>query len=127
MTRLIIVLTLGCKDTSYRYVIEFLKKKDVPVLIDWIPVLIDWIPGHSVIYINGNEIADHLVKEAAKETETYITDDRKLTSTADLCQAGIREVSIYGYCNTPSPGLCAGLCARQGKLVEIKVISAEQG
>ena len=36
------------------------------------------------------------------------------------------ELSIYGYYNTPSRGFCGGLSVHQGKLVKIKVISAEK-
>ena len=37
--------------------------------------------GHSTLA--GNEIADHLAKEVAKEAEIF-TDERKFTSTADI-------------------------------------------
>ena len=40
-------------------------------------VQINWTPGHSAIA--GNEIADHIAKEAAKEAETF-TDEWKFDS-----------------------------------------------
>ena len=77
----ILHVTLGWKDTSYKdvvsdikKVISILKQKDVPTQLDW-------TPGHSAIA--GNEIADRLAKEAAKEAETF-ADDRKSTSIAEV-------------------------------------------
>ena len=61
---------------------NILKQKDIPTQIDW-------TPGQSVIV--GNEIADHLAKEAAKEAETF-TDDRKFTSIADAKMASKKYV-----------------------------------
>ena len=63
--------------------IDTLKEKGTPTQIHW-------TPGHSAIA--GNEIADHLAKEAAKEAETFF-DDRKFTTIADIKMASKKYVT----------------------------------
>ena len=63
------ILTLGWKDTSYKDVVSDIKR--VSASSNRKTFQIDWTPGHSAIA--GNEIADHLAKEAAKEAETLQT------------------------------------------------------
>ena len=84
------ILTLGWKDTSYKDVVSDAKKGIDILEQKGIPVQIDWTPGHSSIA--GNEIADHLAKEAAKEAETF-TDDRKFTSIAEVKMASKKYVT----------------------------------
>ena len=83
------ILTLGWKDTSYKDVVSDIKKRMNILKQKDIPTQIDWTPGHSAIA--GNEIADHLAKEAAKEAETF-TDNRKFTSIADVKMASKKYV-----------------------------------
>ena len=83
------ILMLGWKDTSYKDVVSDIKKGISILKQKDVPTQINWTPGHSAIA--GNEIADHLAKEAAKEAETF-TDNRKSTSIAEVKMASKKYV-----------------------------------
>ena len=58
---------------------------------DGTEVKIQWSPGHA--NIRGNEMADRLAKEAAKEAEE-MTDDIGIASQSDVKSAARESVSI---------------------------------
>ena len=54
-------------------------------------VKIQWSPGHS--HIQGNEIADRLTKEAAKEAKE-MTDDARIATQSDVRSAKRQSAGI---------------------------------
>ena len=61
------LLTLGWKPSSYQRTIKQTKRKIEHIVQEGVKIDISWTPGHADIA--GNETADRLAKEAAKEAE----------------------------------------------------------
>jgi len=71
------ILTLNWKSENYFQAINEIKKQIKYLKDQGITTNIIWTPGHAEV--NGNEIADNLAKEAAKEAETIVIDNQTIT------------------------------------------------
>lgn len=71
------ILTLNWKSENYFQAINEIKKQIKYLKDQGITTNIIWTPRHAEV--NGNEIADNLAKEAAKEAETIVIDNQTIT------------------------------------------------
>ena len=62
------IISLNWKSTNYTDLIQDIKEHMSTLIKKGIAVRVQWTPGHADI--EGNEIADKMAKEAAKEAET---------------------------------------------------------
>ena len=76
------LLTLGWKPSSYQETINQIKKQIDELKQKGLRIAIDWTPGHADIA--GNEIADRLAKEAAKEAEDMDENQDRVITAVDI-------------------------------------------
>ena len=76
------LLTLGWTPTSYQGTISQIKKHIERLKQEGINIDIAWTPGHADIA--GNETADRLAKEAAKEAENIDETKDTMVTAADI-------------------------------------------
>ena len=76
------LLTLGWTPSSYKGTISKIKKQLESLRQTGMEIDISWTPGHADIA--GNEIADRLAKEAAKEAEEVDENQDKVGTAEDI-------------------------------------------
>ena len=87
------ILTLNWKSDNYYQTINEIKTKIKILTKHGIEVKLNWTPGHTDI--NGNEEADILAKEAAKEAENTTFSDITITKQ-DVKQGARKSVAKNG-------------------------------
>jgi ribonuclease HI len=67
-----------------------------------IKIKIHWTPGHA--NVNGNEIADRLAKEAAKEAEQNQSDSHNTITKQDVKKAARDHITekLSDFCHCPT-------------------------
>ena len=85
------ILQLGWENKSYKKTAMDIQQSLNILERDGTEVKIQWSPGHA--NIRGNEMADRLAKEAAKEAEE-MTDDIGIASQSDVKSAARESVNI---------------------------------
>ena len=73
---------MGWKPSSYQETINQIKKQIEVLKQKGLRIAIDWTPGHADIA--GNEIADRLAKEAAKEAEDMDENQERVITAVDI-------------------------------------------
>ena len=99
------ILQLGWENKSYKKTAVGIQQSLNMLEKDGINVNIQWSPGHA--NIRGNEIADRLAKEAAREAEE-MTDDAVIANQSDVKSAARESVKIKWArsCENVSYAIC---------------------
>ncbi len=85
------ILTLNWKSTNYLDVIRDIKENVADLQRSGIETVVSWTPGHA--NIAGNELADSLAKEAAKEA-TSLNEQYNVVTRMDINQAAKQSTLV---------------------------------
>jgi ribonuclease HI len=85
------ILTLNWKSQSYFNVIKEIKAKLETLQQSGMRIELEWTPGHAEV--QGNEIADRLAKEAAKEAQEQDTAVQTMVTKQDIITASRNSIS----------------------------------